>query len=207
MNSGSTDALQAQQQAQQLAISKGMGQINKAFAGFTPDFYQQRAQAYENYALPQLGQQERQTGQNLEESLADRGLSASGAGDTARSALAQDYALQQQGVANTGQQQAQQLQEQVQGQENTLVGELTSSNAPGQVAQQALSTAAGFQTPSLFAPIGQAFTDFGNTYLAQQTANTYMPYLSSLMAGNLYGLPGVGQTNTGGAVTSATNQQ
>lgn len=176
--SNAADAQAAQQAAQLAGVKKGVAGIDTAFAGFNPQFYNQRAQDYTAYALPQLNQQYRQTGQQLDYSLADKGLSNSSAGSTARGALDQNYALKKQGVVDTATQQSQQLQQQVQGQKNALIGEVQSASDPAGVASQAIGTAAGFQAPNTFAPLGQMFGDFSNVYLANQYANAVAPYMN-----------------------------
>lgn len=189
-------AQQAAQTAQQNAqIQKAVGTIQKDFSGFTPQFYSQAGQNYENFAAPQLATQYRNEGQQLDYALADKGLTNSGSANSLKSSLGQQYALQQQGVANTAQTTAQNLQQQVQGQENTLVSEAESAQNPSAVASQALSTASQFQSPSVFQPLGQMFNNWSNQYLTGQYASALTPYLTALSTQ----APFYGQTtSTGG---------
>src|ERR1041385_4495980 len=69
-------AAKAEKQRQQ-AIDTGLGRINNVFGQFDPQFYQQRAQAYTNFAMPQLGQQYRQTRNQIGFNLANRNLTGS----------------------------------------------------------------------------------------------------------------------------------
>lgn len=180
MGFGSSDAsssesqLQAQQAAQ---IQQGATAVQNAFAGFTPQFYNQRADAYDAYALPQLTNQYLQENQAMDENLADKGLNTSSAAQQEKGQLAITNKEAQGQIANTGVQQAEQLQQNVQGQENALIGELQNSVNPNSVAQQAVGTAAGFTGPSPMQPIGQMFSNLSNAYLANQYASNVMPYL------------------------------
>jgi len=67
---GGDNGAAAQEAATQAALQQGTDTVNKQFAQFTPDFYQQAAKAYTNYATPQAYQQYRQTGQTLTGNLA-----------------------------------------------------------------------------------------------------------------------------------------
>jgi hypothetical protein len=194
MGGGSNAADQArkQQEEQQKKINAATGRIDRAFSGFTPEFYNQRAQDYENYAMPQLNQQYTQTAENLTGKLANQGLLNSSAALGQRSALQEALATQQQGVANQGIQQAQDLQRQQMSEQQQLIGQATSATDPLSISNQALSAASQFQAPSAFAPLGQMFQGFGNMYLGNQLASTYNPRLSSYMLG------GNRQPSTGG---------
>lgn len=176
--SDSAAAAAGQLAQQQALIKKSVGGINDAFKGFDDAFYQKRANDYTAYALPQLNQQFQDIGKNLDYRLADAGLNASSAGQQARGALDKNYALKKQSVVDTGQQQAQQLQQQVQGQKNQLISEAQTAADPSQVAASAIGTASGFTAPSTFAPLGQLFGDFSNVYLANQYAKSVQPYLA-----------------------------
>lgn len=189
-SSNSYEQLQKQQQQQQAGINAGMKDIDKAFSGFTPEFYNQRAQAYEQFAMPQLENQFRDTSKNLEYKLNRNGMGKSSAADQMRGKLNQQNKLAETNVVNQGTQQAQQLEQQVQGQKNALVSELQSAVAPQSVAQQAIGTAAGFQGPSTFAPVGQAFTDFSNMYLQNQQANMTAPYYAQMLYNSGFGRGG-----------------
>ena len=60
--------------SRQNAITTGSGSIEKAFAGFDPAFYNQRAQAYQDFAMPQLSEQYNTTRKQLGYGVANRGL-------------------------------------------------------------------------------------------------------------------------------------
>jgi hypothetical protein len=177
------DAARKQQQQQQATIEAATGQINNAFAGFTPQFYQDRTAAYEKFANPQLTQQYQNVNQNLSGKLANQGLLNSSAGLNEQGALQQTRAQQQQGIANQGIAQSQQLQQQVAQEKNQLIAQANAASNPLSVAQGALGTAASFAAPNAFAPLGNMFQTFANTYLGNQLSNTYNPNLSAFYLG------------------------
>jgi hypothetical protein len=180
------NAVTAYQQQQQQALAQGSAGITKAFSGFTPAFYQGREQAYENYALPQLGQQYRETYNQLNSGLADQGIIKGSAAGQLNQALQETNAQQEEQIANTAQTQAQNLQQTVAGQESELYGELQESLNPTATTQNAVNLAAQTAAPSVFAPLGQAFTGFANQYLAKNASNTYNPITASYLYNPFY---------------------
>lgn len=170
----------AQAAAQTAALNSSVGQINKAFSGYTPGFYNNYQNQILNTTGPQLGQQARQAGQQLDYSLADKGLTNSGTAGQLKTSLGQNVALQEQGLVSQAQNASQNLQQQVQGQQNTLIGEAESASNPGAVAQQALGTASQFESPSLVAPIGNLLSNWSQQYITGQTASALAPYLTAL---------------------------
>lgn len=186
-----------QQQLQQGEVQQATNRINQAFSGFTPQYYQNRAQAYTNFAEPQLMQQYQDTSLGLLDKLGNQGLLNSSAGLQERGALQNQLGLQQQGVANTGIQQAQQLQQQVAGEQSSLIGQANAAADPLSVSQQALGQAANFAAPSAFQPLGNLFQNFANTYLGSQLASTYNPNLYGFYLGGGAPQQGFGQTGAG----------
>lgn len=165
----------SQEQQRQNLITKGTKSINKAFSGFDQGFYDQRALAYENYALPQLSQQYNQFKNQIGFNLANRGLFGSSTGSKQFSDLNQQMGIQKQAIADTGRSQAQALQNQVEQQRNTLLNELYQSADPAGAAKAATSTAAGFQVPQAFAPLGNMFSNLANQYYQSALINAYRP--------------------------------
>lgn len=174
---GST-AVQEQQQQQQ-AVQQAIGQINSAFSGFGPGFFNQAGQDYIKWAEPQVEQQYQQTEQSLQDKLANQGLFNSSAQQQEQGQLRESLAQAQQQVGNTAQSQVQSLQQQVAQEKANLIGQANAASDPMSIAQQAISTAAGVQAPSITQPLGNLFQGFANTYLGSQLANTYNPSLYS----------------------------
>lgn len=164
----------ANQEAQrQAAITSGTTAINNAYAGFTPAFYNQYAQSYQDFAKPQLEQQYTSTRNQIGFDLANRNLVGSGAARTRWGNLSDSMATAQQGLVDTGISQANQLQNQVQNTENQQLSYLNQSADPAGATAQATSTAAGFATPGTFAPLADQFTNLLNSYYTSQLINSY----------------------------------
>jgi hypothetical protein len=169
--SSSNNSISQLQQQQTAALNQGGANIQKAYQGFTPQFYQGVSNAYIDQANPQLASQYRATGQNLDYNLADRGITNSSAAQNLGSSLQSALAQGQQQVANQGQQAAQNLQQQVANQESQLYGELQTSQNPSAIGQSAANLAAQTAAPSTFAPVGNLFSNWSNLYLANQANN------------------------------------
>jgi hypothetical protein len=163
------------EEARQGRIQEGLGSINKTFGQFNDKFYNQRAQDYQNYAMPQLYQQMNQANKQGFYGLADRGLQVSGAANQFGSALGRETNLQKQGIVDTGIGQAQQLRKDVEGQRSQLVSQLQASADPTTAGQQALQAASAYSLPSMFTPIGNLFGNFASIYAGNQLAKAYNP--------------------------------
>lgn len=164
------------------AIQRGMENIDARFAGFDDNFYNRRAQDYENYAAPQVGQQFTRTGNSLTYSLARAGLRNSSVAGQKRAALDIENAQQLRNVADTGRAQANDLRQEVENQRSNLVSQLNASADPGQAGAAALRTAQAYQQPTSFTPIGNVFEDWTRNYLANQTARAYDPGVQPLFS-------------------------
>lgn len=162
----------ANQEAQrQAAIKKGTAAIDAAYAGFTPDFYNKRAQAYENYALPQLAKQYNDTKAQVGFGLANRGQRGSSVSAKAWSDLFRTEGEAKQGIADTALGQSQALQENVAQSKNNLLNMLYQSADPAGAAAQATSTASSLSVPSTFAPLANQFSGLINQYYLGQVLN------------------------------------
>lgn len=194
MGCGATDTgsqLRAQQQQQQQLTEQAVSNINSAFAGFTPQFYQGATSAYRNWAVPQLQQQYQQTQNQLQAKLANQGLGKSSIAQDLSNQLQTAQQQAQEQIASQGLSQSQQLQQQVAQEKSNLIGQAQSATDPLAVSKQATAAAGSLQLPSSFQPLGNLFQNFSNLYLGQQLANTYNPaYLSLLGYG--YSNPGLG---------------
>lgn len=179
-----------QEKERQALITKGMGDINSAFAGYTPDFYQQRAAAYQQYALPQLSHQYQQTKNAMLFGQANRGLLGSSVSTKQNSDLSREMGLQKQAIADVGRGQAQDLQRQVEAQRTALQSQLYETANPTLAGQNATAAAASMAVPSVYAPLGNMFSNLLNQYYARQLLSTYQPR-SYVQA------PGGGYTNQG----------
>lgn len=190
-------ALAQQTQADQ---DQGLQQINQAFSGFTPGFYNQVQQDYTNYATPQLEQQYQDESKQLQGGLASQGLQKSSAGAELTAQLGASLKQQQAGVQDAGLSQAQSFQSNVEQQQNQLTQQLEASADPLSIAQSALGVASNIKAPSLFAPVGNFFSDWANQYGAQQQVtalNNNNATLNQALQSSWLGAPGTGMAGLG----------
>ena len=183
MNSDAGSAMRDQQQRQQALTNQSVAQINNAFAGFTPAFYNQRAQDYVNYAMPQEQQQSLGNERAMTANLANRGMLNSFVQDQQKQALQQANTQATQSIGNQGIGLSQGLQQQVGNEQASLINQAQTSSSPSTMGQLATASASGFSGPSAFQPIGDMFGQFSNMYLANQLQQTYQPYLNPYMYG------------------------
>jgi hypothetical protein len=153
-------------------IREGMERINSQYSGFTPSFYQKRADDYYRFALPSLTDQYAKTRGDLTYSLANRGLLTSGVAQRRGSQLERETARQKMGIVDTGLSQAQALRRNVEDSRSSVVGQLQASADPSLASQQALIQASQFTAPSTYAPVGNFLQDWANQYIVQKAAQS-----------------------------------
>lgn len=143
----------------------------QSYQGFSPNFFNQRANAYTNFALPQLGQQYDQANRALQYGFANQGLNRSTAQQQAQSNLDTTFGTAKQNIVDTGTQQAQGLQQQIEQARENALSQLYQSANPAQAQQTALNTAQQFTAPSVYAPLGNAFSSILSQYALNQAYN------------------------------------
>lgn len=143
------------------------------FAGYNDNFYNQRARAYEDYALPQLGQQYQTTKNALNYNLANRGLLGGSVSNQENNDLNLTMGQQKQGIADQGLQQAQQLKSDVQNSKLQAISQLYQTANPAQAQSSALADASRFTAPSAFAPLANGFSNLVNQYAMNQQIAGY----------------------------------
>lgn len=178
---GAGDSARQLATQQQKQVNQAMKQVDQAFAGYTPAFYDQQRQAYLNAALPQLGQQATQEEGQLGFKLANQGLLQSSAGQRLGDLLGQEITTQKQNVSDAATQASQNLQRQVENYRNQVVGQVQQAVDPTATAASALGAAATFAAPSAAPQLGNLFGNWAQQYLG---ANTGSP--------PVYNIPGFG---------------
>lgn len=175
-----------QQGVQRRSENIAVNQIRNAFSGFTPNFYQGIANAYQNYANPQLQQQYRNATNQYGFQLANQGLQKSSQAQQGYGTLSDANNAGKTQIAQTGQGLVQNMQNQVANQQANLIGMAQNAAQPGQMVTQAQGVAANMTAPSSFAPIGQAFSQalgtlggIGSQYLGNQLQQALIPFMSS----------------------------
>jgi len=142
--------------------------------GFDPQFFNNYAQAYINYAAPQLAQQYDQTNRALQFGLANRGLTGGSAQDRAMSDLNLTMGTQTQGIVDTGIQNAQTLRSNLEKARSDAISQLYQTLNPSQAAATASASAAQFRAPQAFTPLSNAFSGLANQY-ATNLLYSYVP--------------------------------
>lgn len=165
----------AAEKKRQALINQGTANINNAFSGFDQNFYNQRALAYQNFAMPQLADQYRQTRNQEMFGLANRGLLGGSAAGTTFSNLNRQMAQNQQAIVDTGLSQAQQLQRQVESGKSTLLDQLYQSADPAGARASAVDLAASYSAPGTFAQLGNMFGNVAQQYYLSQLINSTRP--------------------------------
>lgn len=178
-----------QERQRQALVNQGTGLIDQQFAGFDQPFYDQRQKTYVDYAMPQLAKQYGQTKQAIGFGLSSRGLAGGSAARQQYSNLNQEMGTQKQAISDVGLGQAQDLRKEVEGQHNLLLDELYNTANPTLSGQRATATAAGFRSPSVYAPLGNMFSNLLNQYYSKQLLESYHPssFVQPGMGDNLYG--------------------
>lgn len=149
----------------------------ESFEGFQDPFFEKRAQDYVDFALPQLADQYRTNQRGILYGLSNRGLDQSTVADEAVSNLERVAGEGRQQIAESGLAQANQLRKDVEGARQEAIRQLYQSADPAQATQSAIRSAAGFQSPSVFAPIANMFTNIANQYMTSRLLNNYQtPY-------------------------------
>lgn len=175
---GSSDAeriLEESQKTREGLVRRGTDQVNRAFAGYTPEFYNRLQQNYLQSAMPEVANQYKASRDSLTYGLANSGLLRSSAAENLGSSLEQQLASNQRAVANQSIDAAQGLRRQVEQQKTQLLGQLQASTDPSAIASQAIAQASSMQTPSLYQPLGNMFQQWANIYGANKVGQAYAP--------------------------------
>jgi len=139
--------------------------------GFDDAYYAKRAQAYNDFALPQLQTQYKDQQKALTYALSRGGNLGSSVAAQKTAALDKDYALQQQSVYDTGQDYANKARSDVAAQKASLVSMLQASADPDAVANVAQSQAQSMSAMPNFSPLSPVINNVASglgTYLVNQ---------------------------------------
>lgn len=158
---------QAQYYNNKRAVTSATKDIEGTFSGFNPKFYDEQYRNLVAAAEPQEQQQFKRTSDQLGFKLASQGLEKSSQATKLGESLRAQEDIAQQGIANQAHGQVNQLRQGVNQTESNLIGQASIANNPGEVAQGALQTASGFQSPLSLQPVGDLFQNWANVYLAR----------------------------------------
>ena len=177
--SGGGEAAQARadEEARQARIRAGTTNINNTFdSQFTDDYYKQRRDAYTNYATPQLEDQYADAQKQLTYALARGGLLDSSIRGSKLGELQQQYALQNQDIADKALASETDARNAVEDSRANLVSTLNATGDAEQAASTAISRASALSQPAAYSPLASLFADFTDalgTSAALAKANSY----------------------------------
>jgi hypothetical protein len=177
---GGAAQARADEQARQDRIKQGVSSVNNTFDKFDNNFYNQRGQAYQNYATPQLNNQYKQMSNNLAYSLARNGNTNSSEQARQGGILQSDNAFAHQQIADQSIAEQQKARQQVEENRNSLINQLQATSNPSLAASGAERQAASLAMQPAFSPLGNLF------------ANTTSVLGNAAQAGYYSNGPGVG---------------
>ena len=194
-NSGGKEArlARADEQARQDRIRQGTERIGGIFdSQFNDDFFNQRKQAFLNYATPQLEDQFGDAQKQLTFALARGGnLNSSVRGEKAAE-LQKQFDLNKQQIADKALASSTEARNAVEDARSGLVATLNATGDAQGAANSAIARASALSQPASFSPLTQLFSDF-TSGLGQQAA---LERADSLF-GSGVGRPQIGRFNTG----------
>ncbi len=177
---GIINAFTAQQQEadRQSRIKQGMSRIDGAFKGFDDNYFRDYATATNEYNMPQLDTQYKDTKDELTYRLARAGTLNSSMAATNTAKLAKDYDTNRATVLAQGDQAAANLRSRVASEKQALTSQLYSTSDPDLASNSALTASKnlGNDQPS-YSPLAQMFSlpiiGAGNYMQGYNTANAY----------------------------------
>lgn len=146
---------------------------SQTFEGFGDKFYNERRDAYLNFALPQVADQYRSARDAMLFTLANRGLGNSSVATRAASDLERTSGAARQAVGDEALRQVTETKRGVEDARQQAIQMLYQTADPSQATAQAIRTAAGFQAPSTFLPVANMFNNFADQYVQENLARRY----------------------------------
>lgn len=183
---------------QQAAIQEGQSKIQNLFSGYNDDFYNQKANDYQNYYLPQVDQQQEQAKNALLYSQANQGITNSSGAQYENGLLDKESAIDKQNVLSGAQGFANNAKQQVGQLRSNLTNQLNASYDPSQITPESLGQINIPQVSGL-TPLSGLFSDLTNVYgdYSNGTAASGQPNaLTGLFGSNGGGGSGSGLGNS-----------
>lgn len=170
---GGAAQARADEQARQARIKQGVGNINDRFGQFDRSFFDNRAQAYRNFATPQVNDAYKQVSDQLAFSLARSGLDQSSEAARQGGVLMRDNALARQQVEEGATSEATKARQAVEDQRNSLIQQVNMTSDPEMAAQNALRSAGILEQRQAFNPVANLFANTTGMLGAAQQSGYY----------------------------------
>jgi hypothetical protein len=151
---------EAQRQAR---LAQGRGNIDSAFSSFDDPYYEGRAKAYSDFAMPQLEEQFGAQKKKLIYALSRGGLLNSSSAAQKNRDLQGEYDRNRQLITSRGGQYGTDARRDVANSRAQLLSILSSTEDPTTVANEAVRQAATLRAQPSFDPLGSLFTDIAGT--------------------------------------------
>jgi hypothetical protein len=171
---GGAAQARADEAARQARIKQGVDNINAQFGKFDNNFYDSRARAFTNFALPQVNDQYKQTSNQLAYSLGRSGLTNSSEAARQAGVLMRDNAMARQQVSEGAAAEAQKARQNVEQQRAELIQQVNMTSDAGLAGQNALRNAAIIQNQANnFSPMANLFQNTTGMLAAANNAGAY----------------------------------
>lgn len=167
-----------QEKERKANITSGRAQIDTAFQGFDPNYYNDYQKSYLGYYNPQIDKQFGDTNRELTYRLADRGLLESSVGAESIGNLFRQYGDKKSDVANAAIDAANKLKSQVQDTKTNLYSLNESASDPATVAAAAAGQASAIAQPQNYNALGSLFADALTPWNAYTSARSNSPLQS-----------------------------
>lgn len=156
-------ALAAQSEAERQArVRAARGEVDTAFAGFTPGYYDDYKSKYSAYYKPQLEEQYGDARHRLITQLADTGNLAGSEGARLLGKFNTEYKRKGDQLVDNANAAANDKRAAIENERGNLYNLSASSQDPAMAGAQAAVQASTLQAPPVFSPLANAFAEFFN---------------------------------------------
>ena len=167
VDNGSEEARLAEERRQG-RVAVGRANIDQVFDQYDQPFYQQRAQAYEDYARPQMQDQYKDALKNLTFALSRSGRLNSSTASKRKAKAQEALSFQEQQVSAKGQDFANELERTMNASRQEMHTQNLAAANPELAASLSTARARADQQVPAFSPLVDAFTHFSEGLATQQ---------------------------------------
>ena len=155
------------EEERQTRIGQGRSKIDENFAQFDDDFYNQRNQAYVDYASPELDKQYKDSMRSLVAALARSGNLQSSTRAEKFADLDEQYKQRKLDITNTGRDYSNQAKDAVERSRAELITQNESLADPNAISGNALARSQSLAQLPTFSPLGSMLTDVTGSLATQ----------------------------------------